>query len=186
MAGVSLKLRASWRLLSLRRLLGSRAPRLHTAAGPLMGATVEQFEEAKGRLATLKNDPGNEVKLKIYALFKQATQGPCNTPKPGMLDFVNKAKWDAWKSLGSISQDEARQQYCDLIGSLQPSEAPPPVGAQPAAAAYNTLLVTTQDKITTITLNRPAKKNAITTEMYEEIMARWQQQQKTSRCWTVF
>ncbi len=34
----------------------------------------------------------------------QATQGPCNTPKPSMLDFVNKAKWDAWKSLGSVSQ----------------------------------------------------------------------------------
>lgn len=34
----------------------------------------------------------------------QATEGPCNTPKPGMLDFVNKAKWDAWKSLGDISQ----------------------------------------------------------------------------------
>lgn len=34
----------------------------------------------------------------------QATQGPCNTPKPGLLDFVNKAKWDAWKSLGVISQ----------------------------------------------------------------------------------
>lgn len=34
----------------------------------------------------------------------QATQGPCNTPKPGMLDFVNKVKWDTWKSLGSISQ----------------------------------------------------------------------------------
>uniref|UniRef100_A0A3B4Y5F2 Enoyl-CoA delta isomerase 2 n=1 Tax=Seriola lalandi dorsalis TaxID=1841481 RepID=A0A3B4Y5F2_SERLL len=64
------------------------------------GATVEQFEQAKGKLSTLRNDPGNEVKLKIYALFKQATQGPCNTPKPGMLDFVNKAKWDAWKSLG--------------------------------------------------------------------------------------
>lgn len=35
------------------------------------GATVEQFEQAKTKLSTLKNDPGNEVKLKIYALFKQ-------------------------------------------------------------------------------------------------------------------
>lgn len=23
-------------------------------------------------------------------------------PKPGMLDFVNKAKWDAWNALGSL------------------------------------------------------------------------------------
>ena len=31
----------------------------------------KEFEEAKNRLSTLTEDPGNEVKLKIYALFKQ-------------------------------------------------------------------------------------------------------------------
>jgi len=35
------------------------------------GATVEQFERAKSRLSSLKEDPGNEAKLRIYALFKQ-------------------------------------------------------------------------------------------------------------------
>ncbi|XP_045898793.1 enoyl-CoA delta isomerase 2-like isoform X2 [Micropterus dolomieu] len=55
--------------------------KFHTTASPMTGATVQQFEEAKSKLSALKNDPGNEVKLKIYALFKQATQGPCNTPK---------------------------------------------------------------------------------------------------------
>lgn len=40
------------------------------------GATVDQFNEAKGRLSTLKKDPGNDVKLKIYALFKQVTPPP--------------------------------------------------------------------------------------------------------------
>uniref|UniRef100_A0A672FLH4 Enoyl-CoA delta isomerase 2 n=1 Tax=Salarias fasciatus TaxID=181472 RepID=A0A672FLH4_SALFA len=144
----------------------------HTAAAPMMGATVEQFEQAKNKLSTLKKDPGNEVKLKIYALFKQATQGPCNTPKPGMLDFVNKVKWDAWKSLGSIPQDEARQQYCDLVSSLEQAEGGS-VAAAPAAGAavYDTLEVTTEDGITTIKLNRPDKKNAITTEMYDHIIA---------------
>ena len=29
-----------------------------------------------------------EQQLKLYALFKQATVGPCNTERPGMLDFV--------------------------------------------------------------------------------------------------
>ncbi|XP_018544767.1 enoyl-CoA delta isomerase 2 isoform X3 [Lates calcarifer] len=156
----------------------------------MMGATVEQFEQAKNKLSTLKKDPGNEVKLKIYALFKQATQGPCNTPKPGMLDFVNKVKWDAWKSLGSISQDEARQQYCDLIGSLVEAEGPSSaaVAATPAGsqAAYKTLLVTTEDDITTIKLNRPAKKNAITTEMYNEIIAALEQAAKDDSVITVF
>uniref|UniRef100_A0A3B3ZB54 ACB domain-containing protein n=1 Tax=Periophthalmus magnuspinnatus TaxID=409849 RepID=A0A3B3ZB54_9GOBI len=68
------------------------------------GASVEQFEEAKSKLSTLKNDPGNEAKLKIYALFKQSTVGCCSTARPGMLDFINRAKWDAWNALGDISQ----------------------------------------------------------------------------------
>ncbi|XP_071340387.1 enoyl-CoA delta isomerase 2 isoform X1 [Trachinotus anak] len=192
MAAVALQCSAPWRFVKLRSLVRfSTIPSLkfHATASPLMGATVEHFEQAKSKLAMLRNDPGNEVKLKIYALFKQATQGPCNTPKPGMLDFVNKAKWDAWKSLGSISQDEARQQYCDLIGSLVEAEGPS--SAQEAAtpaesgATYKTLLVTTEDDITTIKLNRPAKKNAITTEMYSEVIAALEQAAKDPSVITV-
>ncbi|XP_045900993.1 enoyl-CoA delta isomerase 2-like isoform X3 [Micropterus dolomieu] len=131
--------------------------KFHTTASPMTGATVQQFEEAKSKLSALKNDPGNEVKLKIYALFKQ---------------------------------DEARQQYCDLIGSLVAAEggSSAQVAAQPAGSGttYETLLVTTEDGITTIKLNRPAKKNAITTEMYSEIMAALQQAAKDDSVLTVF
>ncbi|XP_049421781.1 enoyl-CoA delta isomerase 2, mitochondrial [Epinephelus fuscoguttatus] len=193
MAGVALKLFAPSRLVKLRSLVRlATIPSLtfHTTTSSMMGATVEQFEQAKNKLSTLKNDPGNEVKLKIYALFKQATQGPCITPKPGMLDFVNKVKWDAWKSLGSISQDEARQQYCDLIDSLVAAEggSSAQVAAQLAGSGttYETLLVTTVDDITTIKLNRPTKKNAITTEMYNEIIAALQQAAKDDSVITVF
>nr|XP_046228032.1 enoyl-CoA delta isomerase 2, mitochondrial isoform X2 [Scatophagus argus] len=190
MASVALKFFAPWYFVRLRRFSSIPSLKLHTTASSMMGATVEQFEQAKSKLSTLKEDPGNEVKLKIYALFKQATQGPCNTPKPGMLDFVNKVKWDAWKSLGSIPQDEARQQYCDLIGSLVAAEGggSAQVAAQPAGSetAYKTLLITTQDDITTIKLNRPSKKNAITTEMYNEIIAALEQAAKDDSVITVF
>ncbi|XP_028288653.1 enoyl-CoA delta isomerase 2 isoform X2 [Parambassis ranga] len=197
MAGVARMWSAPWRLVNLRSLLRATVPSLtvpsltfHTASAPLMGVTVEHFEQAKSRLSTLKKDPGNDVKLKIYALFKQATQGPCNTPRPGMLDFVNKAKWDAWKSLGSISQDEARQQYCSLIDSLLAAEggSSAQVAAKPAGsgATYETLLVTTEDGVTTIKLNRPAKKNAITTEMYNEIITALEQAATDESVITVF
>ncbi|KAI5606452.1 enoyl-CoA delta isomerase 2, mitochondrial [Silurus asotus] len=162
------------RILSRRFLRLSRIPglQLHTT-GVWMAASVEDFNQAKVQLGTLKKDPGNEVKLKIYALFKQATQGPCNTPKPGMLDFVNKVKWDAWKSLGALAQEDARQQYVDLVSSLVSAEGPPvTAAASPTGSekAFQTLLVTTEDGITTIRLNRPQKKNAITVEMYNELM----------------
>ena len=64
----------------------------------------KEFEAAKANLSLLKNDPGNEVKLQLYGMFKQATTGACNQPKPGMLDVVGKAKWSAWKELGNMSK----------------------------------------------------------------------------------
>lgn len=188
----ALKTFSARRLLHLSRFIRpSLAPtlKLHTAASPLrMGATVEQFEEAKSRLSSLKEDPGSEAKLKIYALFKQSTLGPCTTARPGMIDFVNRAKWDAWNALGNISQEDARQQYCDLIGSLAAAEGGS-VAAQPAGSSspqFETLLVSTADKITTITMNRPSKKNAITTEMYNEIIAALDQASKDDSVLTVF
>ena len=65
------------------------------------------------------------------------------------------------------NQDEARKQYVDLIGSLVAAEAPAGVAAQPAGSSvtFNTLLVSIQDGVTTIQLNRPEKKNAITVEV---------------------
>ncbi|CAB1340735.1 unnamed protein product [Coregonus sp. 'balchen'] len=167
---VALRIFSPWRFIRAVQVSQIPTLKLHTT-GSMMGATVEQFNHAKSQMGMLKKDPGNEAKLKIYALFKQATQGPCNTPKPGMLDFVGKAKWDAWKSLGSGSQEDARQQYVDLIDSLLAAEGPA-VATQPSGstATFDTLLVSTEDNVTTIRLNRPQKKNAITVEMYNEII----------------
>ncbi|KAJ7338495.1 hypothetical protein JRQ81_012392 [Phrynocephalus forsythii] len=145
------------------------AQQLHTTKS-VMQFSQEDFEKAKDQLKLLKQDPGNEVKLRLYALFKQATEGPCNTKKPGMLDFVNKAKWDAWNSLGALPQNRARQKYIELVTGLVSAEssmAETPPGSQPG---YETLQITTKDNITTITLNRPKMKNAINTKMYKELL----------------
>ncbi|XP_044523925.1 enoyl-CoA delta isomerase 2 isoform X3 [Gracilinanus agilis] len=136
-----------------------------------MRVSQEDFEKAKGQVSLLKKDPGNEVKLKLYALFKQATQGPCTTPKPSMLDFVNKAKWDAWNALGSLPKDAARQNYVDLVSSLVSSESSSQkqTTSNDRKSEYKTLIVTRDDNITKIMLNRPAQKNAINIQMYKEI-----------------
>lgn len=182
---VALRKISPWRFVRAVQVAHIPTLKLHMT-GSMMGATVEQFNHAKSQMGTLKEDPGNEAKLKIYALFKQATQGPCNTPKPGMLDFVGKAKWDAWKSLGSVSQEDARQQYVDLIDSLLAAEGPAGA-AQPtgSAATFETLLVSTEDNITTICLNRPQKKNAITVEMYNEVIKALEQAGKDDSVITV-
>uniref|UniRef100_A0A8C3QZL6 Enoyl-CoA delta isomerase 2 n=2 Tax=Cyanoderma ruficeps TaxID=181631 RepID=A0A8C3QZL6_9PASS len=146
---------------------------LHMTAAT-MQVSQKDFQKAQEQLKLLKKDPGNEAKLKLYALFKQATEGPCNAPKPGMLDFVKKAKWDAWSSLGNLSQDDARQKYADLVSSLvsaesasQKKEASPEEGRHDG---YETIIVTTKNNITKIMFNRPDRKNAINQQMYREII----------------
>ncbi|ETV67945.1 hypothetical protein, variant 2 [Aphanomyces astaci] len=67
---------------------------------------------------TLPKLEDNAIKLQMYALYKQATDGPNTQPKPGMFDFVGKAKWEAWTSLGTLSHDDAKKRYCDLIDGL--------------------------------------------------------------------
>ncbi|KAK2534130.1 Eci2 [Columba guinea] len=146
---------------------------LHMTAAT-MQVSQKDFEKAQEQLKLLKNDPGNETKLKLYALFKQATEGPCNSPKPGMLDFVKKAKWDAWNSLGNLSQDDAREKYTELVSSLVSAES---AGQHKDASpdenrlgGYETIIVTTKNNITKIMFNRPDKKNAINHKMYREII----------------
>ncbi|CAG8800919.1 33948_t:CDS:2, partial [Racocetra persica] len=57
----------------------------------------------------------DEIKLKLYGTYKAATIGTCNTPKPSLLDFRGRAKWDSWNELGEISKEEAKQRYIDIL-----------------------------------------------------------------------
>jgi diazepam-binding inhibitor (GABA receptor modulating acyl-CoA-binding protein) len=49
--------------------------------------------------APLTKDPGPQVKLALYALFKQASDGDVKGKRPGFTDFVGRAKYDAWAAL---------------------------------------------------------------------------------------
>lgn len=78
-----------------------------------------RFEAAVADSKTLSERPDNPTLLKIYSLYKQATEGNNEDSKPGMTDIVARAKWDAWKKLEDTSADEAMQQYIDLIDELK-------------------------------------------------------------------
>lgn len=82
-----------------------------------------RFNASKDNSTKLKSDPGNEEKLKLYALYKQATVGPNETPKPGSFDIVGKYKWAAWSTLGKMSKDEAKEEYIKLVEHLHKQDA---------------------------------------------------------------
>ncbi|CAN1772531.1 Acyl-CoA-binding protein [Linum perenne] len=78
----------------------------------------EEFEEHAQKAMTLPESTSNENKLILYGLFKQATVGPVNTPRPGMFNMKDKAKWDAWKAVEAKSKDEAMNDYITKIKQL--------------------------------------------------------------------
>jgi peroxisomal 3,2-trans-enoyl-CoA isomerase len=129
------------------------------------------LEAASQRVTRLSKDPGNEAKLKLYALYKQATIGPCNKDKPGMFDLVGRAKWDAWNQLGSMEKSEASQQYCTTVEELVAADQSSAGSDAGSSAEYQEIVVTDEGGARTIMLNRPHKYNAITLQMYQEIKA---------------
>ena len=77
-----------------------------------------KFEAAVANSKSLSERPDNSTLLKIYGLYKQATTGDNTEKKPGFVDMVGRAKWDAWNGLKGTSTDDAMKQYVALIESL--------------------------------------------------------------------
>ncbi len=82
------------------------------------GSLDEHFAQAQAAVKTLTTDPGNDVKLQLYALYKQATSGDASGKRPGFTDPVGRAKFDAWSKVKGSSQDAAKQQYIDTVAGL--------------------------------------------------------------------
>jgi len=78
----------------------------------------EQFEAAVANSKNLSERPSNDVLLKIYSLYKQATEGDVSSEKPGGFDFKAIAKYRAWEKLKGKSADECMKEYIELIESL--------------------------------------------------------------------
>jgi len=77
-----------------------------------------EFEKAADDIKNLKTRPTDGELLEVYALFKQATEGDCNTDRPGLFDLKGKAKWDAWNGKKGMSKDEAKRNYVARAKSL--------------------------------------------------------------------
>ncbi|KAJ3692993.1 hypothetical protein LUZ60_012088 [Juncus effusus] len=86
----------------------------------------EEFSAASAFIATMAATSdsarvSNDVQLKLYGLYKIATEGPCTTNQPSALNFTARAKWNAWQKLGAMPTEEAMQQYISLVNEMFPT-----------------------------------------------------------------
>lgn len=84
-----------------------------------MSDLEQHFQQALTDSKQLSERPDNMTLLKLYALFKQASSGDAAGERPGMTDFVARAKWDAWNELQGTTREEAMTSYVALVESLK-------------------------------------------------------------------
>jgi acyl-CoA-binding protein len=78
----------------------------------------QDFAEAQERVKTLARRPGNDALLELYALYKQATAGDAAGKRPGLLDPVGRAKFDAWAARRGTDRAAAMEAYVQVVARL--------------------------------------------------------------------
>jgi acyl-CoA-binding protein len=77
-----------------------------------------EFEQAAEDIQQLATRPDNDTLLKLYALYKQGSEGDLQRIQPGFFDFVGTAKHEAWAELSGVSEEEAMRRYSALVHQL--------------------------------------------------------------------
>jgi len=80
------------------------------------------FDAAAAASKTLRKAPDNDTLLALYSLYKQASVGDVSGERPGALDMVNRAKFDAWSARKGTSREDAMRAYIDLVKKLKSDE----------------------------------------------------------------
>nr|XP_043621055.1 acyl-CoA-binding domain-containing protein 4 [Erigeron canadensis] len=62
----------------------------------------------------------NDGALLLYALYQQATVGPCTIPKPRAWSPVEQSKWTSWNGLGSMASIEAMRLFVKILEEEDP------------------------------------------------------------------
>ncbi|RUQ38195.1 MAG: acyl-CoA-binding protein [Candidatus Competibacteraceae bacterium] len=84
-----------------------------------MADLATRFQTAADDSKKLTKRPDNDTLLKLYAFFKQGANGDVEGKRPGFTDLVGRAKYDAWAKIKGMTQEDAMQQYIDLVESLK-------------------------------------------------------------------
>ncbi|TNJ34607.1 acyl-CoA-binding protein [Arenimonas terrae] len=84
-----------------------------------MADLKDQFQKAAQDVMNLADRPDNDTMLRLYALYKQGSEGDVSGPKPGFFDFVGTAKYEAWEKLAGTKPEDAMKKYVDLVKKLR-------------------------------------------------------------------
>jgi acyl-CoA-binding protein len=79
----------------------------------------KRFEEAvKAASKMTQASLPQDVQLRLYAFYKQATFGSVEYNQSDDFDLRNAFKTNAWMQISHLSVEEAKEQYIAIINSL--------------------------------------------------------------------
>jgi acyl-CoA-binding protein len=85
-----------------------------------MNVLEGRFNSAAKHFPSLIPKVSKERLLYFYGRYKQATEGNCNVPKPGLFDQTGRRKWEAWMGLKNVSKSTAMEEYIDGVKEIDP------------------------------------------------------------------
>ena len=94
---------------------------IESSIGGIVSDLATRFATAAAEVQELPEKPDNAALLRLYALYKQGSSGDVAGERPGMMNFVGRAKYDAWAGLAGMSQEDAQTAYIELVESLKAS-----------------------------------------------------------------
>lgn len=78
-----------------------------------------QFREAFEKASNMKQDSlPQDVMLRLYAFYKQATFGGFGSVNYSSLDVRNAFKTNAWLQVSNMSEDDAKKAYIALVNEI--------------------------------------------------------------------
>ena len=76
------------------------------------------FTDARKKVEELYKRMDNKTIRKVYAYYKQATEGDISGKRPSALRFRDRVKFDAWSSISGMSKEDAMAAYIELVSNL--------------------------------------------------------------------
>ena len=78
----------------------------------------QSFWDAAARIKTRASTPSTGDLFILYGLYKQATEGDCDTAQPWAVQVQARAKWDAWNKNKKMDKFTAMRNYIDKVEDL--------------------------------------------------------------------
>ena len=80
--------------------------------------TRDSFTDAKQKVEELYKRMDNKTIRKVYAYYKQATEGDISGKRPSALRFRDRVKFDAWSSISGMSKEDAEAADIEVVSNL--------------------------------------------------------------------